>query len=476
MRPNIRQVRGRPVPRRATQSGMVLPYALFVTVLILILGLAFLQTSATESLVATRNVQRLQANAAAEYGIARACAMAGSQLGDWFAMTYNGTVLTWATSPAYGGYSICTLFTNQTLPAFPSATYTVVIQDLSGDVMFSHNYRIHSYGTVGGYTRHVSLDCEAQTFAAFGWLTNDEHGVYFITGDTLTGEIYTNGQFNIDGNPAFKGPTFCGSPSLHYMNGGPPNYNPTFQAPGCQFNAPNINISELLNGGQITAIQDQAVAGGVSEPLNNGFGYTLTFNPGGTFTLVQNGGTVGRHTIQPVTLYNNAAISTTNGAFYFQDNVQVSGTLDGQVTVATSTAGNIEITNNLVYSYPGNPATLFQPGYNPTNDPLLTSKLALISGNDVLIAPSAWSNIGANMYVTAIIASVGGSFENLDYQDTPQKKLNIFGGICQTTRGAVGQTSGTGFVKDYLYDTRFLTTPPPFLPPIHASYSNWQLF
>ena len=80
MRPKIRQVRRRPVPQRATQRGMVLPYALFVTVLILILGLAFLQTSATESLAATRNVQRLQANAAAEYGIARARAMADSQL------------------------------------------------------------------------------------------------------------------------------------------------------------------------------------------------------------------------------------------------------------------------------------------------------------------------------------------------------------------------------------------------------------
>ena len=58
---------------------MVLPYALFVIILILILGLAFMQTSATESLVTTRTVQRLQANAAAEYGIARARAMADSR-------------------------------------------------------------------------------------------------------------------------------------------------------------------------------------------------------------------------------------------------------------------------------------------------------------------------------------------------------------------------------------------------------------
>ena len=72
------------------------------------------------------------------------------------------------------------------------------------------------------------------------------------------------------------------------MNGGPPADNPTF-ADGITYNAGNINISSLISGGQITAIQSVANSGGVSEPSNSGRGYTLTFNSGGTFTLVKNG-------------------------------------------------------------------------------------------------------------------------------------------------------------------------------------------
>ena len=378
MRPKIRGVRARPVPQRASQSGMVLPYALFVTVLILILGLAFLQTSATQSLVATRNVQRDQANAAAEYGVARARAMADSQFGVWFAMTYNGTPLNWATSGSYSGHSICTLFTNQTVPSFPLATYSVVIEDLTGDLVTSGTYRIHSYGTVGSYTRQVSLDSQALTFASFGWLTNSENGVWFRTGDWLSGLIWTNGQFNITGNPSFNGPMYSGSGSINYMNGGPPNDNPTF-ADGITFNAGNINISSLISGGQITAIKNAADSSGISEPSNSGYGYNLTFNSDGTFTL-QKGKSGGGWT----SLISNQAISTTNGAFYFQDTVQVSGVIDGQVTIATASGKDIDITGNLNYSYPANPATMFQVGFNQS-DPLLTSKCALISGGNLVV-------------------------------------------------------------------------------------------
>ena len=362
------------------------------------------------------------------------------------------------------------------MPAFPEATYTVVIQALRTDMIFCPNYRIHSYGTVGGYTRHVSLDTLAQSFADFGWLTNSENGVWFRTGDKLSGEIWTNGQFNIDGNPIFNGPVYSGSGSVNYMNGGPPADNPTF-ADGITYNAGNINISSLISGGQITAIQSVANSGGVSEPSNSGRGYTLTFNSGGTFTLVKNG-VGGAHPVAPVTLYNNAPISTYNGAFYFQDTLQVSGTIDGQVTIATSSGKDIDITGDLVYSYPANPATMFAPGFN-ASDPLLTSNCALISGGNIVI-DQTWSGAWTDMYVTAICAAIGsspaGSFENQYYTSTPQKTLHLYGGITQMTRGAVGTVSGTGFLKDYVYDTRFLTAPPPFLPPVNAQFSNWQLF
>jgi hypothetical protein len=249
----------------------------------------------------------------------------------------------------------------------------------------------------------------------------------------------------------------------------------------------------VLNGNDITAIQTAANGGGISEAANTGGnGYSLTFNPGGTFTLYKLDSSSNQ--VSPA-LINSQAISTTNGAFYFQDSVMVSGTITGQVTVATSSGNDIDVVNNLVYSYPSNPATLFQTGYNQS-DPLLVSKCALVSGGNVVINPAtwsstlttprsgskyyaystSWSNAPSQMYVTANCASVTGSFENQYYQSSPQKTLNTYGGIVQVTRGAIGQTSGTGFLKDYIYDTRFMTSPPPFLPAIGAQFSNWQLY
>ncbi len=497
MRPKTRQVRARPVLQRTPQRGIVLIYALFVVILILILGLSFMQTSALETLANTHSVQHLQATAAAEYGIARARAMCDSPNnfhGNWYIMTYGGNFLSWATSASYSGHSIATLFSNQALPNCAGVTYSVVIEDLTGDVAISDLYRVHGYGMVSGFTRHVSQDCQSLNFASFGWLTNSENGVWFITGDSLSGLIWTNGQFNIDGNPTFNGPVYSGSGSLNYMNGGPPHDNPTF-ADNITYNAPNLPIAAVLNGNDITAIDNAAKqAGGVLLPSNSGHGYALIFNTGGTFTIYQLDSSGDE--LSPA-LYNNVAVATTNGAFYFQDKVMVSGTLTGEVTVATSSGNDVDITNNLDYSYPANPATMFQAGFNQS-DPLLTSKLALISGGNVVIKPAkwsstlttphsgspyyaystAWSDIGSDMYVTATCASVTGSFENTYYTSSPQKTLHLYGGIVQVTRGAVGQTSGNGFLKNYLYDTRFTTSPPPFLQDmsIGSQFNNWQLF
>ncbi|MGD1002562.1 MAG: InlB B-repeat-containing protein [Candidatus Brocadiia bacterium] len=313
------------------------------------------------------------------------------------------------------------------------------------------------------YTLTVLSTDFAVTFASFGWLTNSENGVFFTTGDKVSGLIWSNGQFNINGNPVFNGPVYTGAATLNYMNGGPPNDNPTF-ADGIIYNAPALNFSSVINGNDIPAIQSAADIGGVSEPSNNGNGYSLTFNTGGTFTLVKNG-SGGPHGTAPVTLYNNAAISATNGAFYFQDTVQVSGTITGQVTIGTSLGNDIDITNNLVYSYPANPATMFAAGFNQS-DPLLVSKCALVSGGNVVINPASWAAVPSDMYITASCTSVTGSFENVYYTSSPAKTLHVYGGIVQCTRGAVGTTAGTGFIENYVFDTRFTLAPPPFLPVI----------
>lgn len=72
--------------------------------------------------------------------------------------------------------------------------------------------------------------------------------------------------------------------------------------------------------------------------------------------------------------------------------------------------------------------------------------------------------------VHAAILSVEHSFTVQNYDKGEQMDdLHVFGGIYQRHRGAVGSSiSGgrTGYTKDYVYDTRLVTYPPPsFLPP-----------
>jgi hypothetical protein len=42
--------------------------------------------------------------------------------------------------------------------------------------------------------------------------------------------------------------------------------------------------------------------------------------------------------------------------------------------------------------------------------------------------------------------------------------LYLTGGIIQKTRGAVGTTSGTGYLKRYSYDSCAFSSPPPYFP------------
>jgi hypothetical protein len=79
---------------------------------------------------------------------------------------------------------------------------------------------------------------------------------------------------------------------------------------------------------------------------------------------------------------------------------------------------------------------------------------------------------GAKLTISAAIASNAGTFWNQNYDVGPQLgTLKVVGSIAQNWRGAVATLGTTGFVKNYVYDQRLLTTAPPkFLQPVSTSY------
>ncbi len=118
--------------------------------------------------------------------------------------------------------------------------------------------------------------------------------------------------------------------------------------------------------------------------------------------------------------------------------------------------------------------------------------LGLFAGTDVIIADNAlntplrlpngnWSTMKAygnkDENVHAIVLALN-SFTANNYDQGPQSLavedcdgspwgrgcLRLTGGVIQNIRGAVGLSSGYGYIKRYSYNACGLTDPPPYFP------------
>jgi len=166
-------------------------------------------------------------------------------------------------------------------------------------------------------------------------------------------------------------------------------------------------------------------------------------------------------------------LSETNGAIYLEDTVWVSGVLDGQVTLATPAGVDVNVIDDLTYSYPENRLAIFDDDFDPTGA-AFDDKLGLISGGDIVITKD-WDTGWSDLFLSASVAAPNGRFRNESYRQRPQKTLHLYGGVVQDTRGPVGTVSGRGFLKDYRYDTRLRRSPPPHLPAIGYEFSRWNV-
>jgi len=337
-------------------------------------------------------------------------------------------------------------------------SYSVTITDLgiiggSGTV---RRYRVTSTGSFGNTNRLLTNYVQVDNFARYLWFTAREvYGgttVWFWTQDHLNGPTQTNGHFNIYGNPVFGGEMRSVDDYIRFYNNGhninlhqttnPPYDLPDFQQ-GVVFGAESTTMpSQALN------LRSAASSGGFSLKGNT----TIVFNSNGTMnvTNAKNG-----WNNQNMPLPANGALfvacdgrNCSNGG-----SLTISGTLNGRLTVGAER--DIVILNNIVYAD--------DPRTNPSSD----DTLGIISERDVVIDDQAPTNLEIN----ASIIALDTSFMLENYWVGPAKgTLTVYGGIIQDERGPVGTFNGTtgqkvsGYSKNYLYDSRLLGSPPPFMP------------
>jgi hypothetical protein len=172
---------------------------------------------------------------------------------------------------------------------------------------------------------------------------------------------------------------------------------------------------------------------------------------------------------------NRATNPNFRGVVYVDGRVAISGKLRGRLTLAASS--NIIIADDL--RYVTNPGTVN-----------CADVLGLFSGGDIIVAdnlvndpapgvstvPSTrtWDET-PDTWLDGFVLALG-SFKAENYNKGSRNAalcgaagsgrgcLFVSGGVIQTSRGAVGLTTGEGYVKRYQYDQCGANNPPPYFP------------
>ncbi len=329
------------------------------------------------------------------------------------------------------------------------------------------------------------------SFARYAWFTDTENGVNWVTGDTLTGDLQTNSRMYVIGQPVIKGAvsTFGGAVG----NGGsrPPYSLPdrygdrlicdSYQT-GVKVPLPS-DISNTVNAA--TKIFQPA-----SAYSGSGYAYNvyLQFNSDGTVTYSDStwqkayysGWTLVDST--PSQPLNIASIGDagTGGAVILVNNgnAHVSGTVSGRVTVAAN-KGNGTYKESIPSSYDGvgTNGNVFIDGAttcstDPRTNPGSPDMLGLVAYNDVMLMKQPNGDVNIDAAVFALKGSFLYQNYGVDANDGDASGyIQLYGSITQENRGPVGRlstgyhsSSYTGFLKNYRYDPRMGTDPPPGYP------------
>jgi hypothetical protein len=320
-------------------------------------------------------------------------------------------------------------------------------------------YCIVSTGTVGAVKRVVKLlDVYQPTYAQFALWSHINNSLYFGSGESFNGHVHADDELYFNGSPSFYAPltsdfgTYSGSLVGVYL------------ADGLTLNSYQGTMADVNFNSGSSSLKNVASSSGLKVNGNT----TLTFN----------GGTVTVHTTSTTQTYT---IPASGGIIYVQNNGSTTGskagtiyleggTVTGPLTVVSEASMYIE--NNITYTH------------NPVTTPTSTDALGLISQHNI------WVDTGApnSLTIDAAMIAAGtsgdgsaGSFGALNYSTRSAGTLTLYGGIVQEQRGAVCTFNGsgavqTGYAKNYSYDPRFLTTPPPDYPVVagQVNFSQWQ--
>ena len=430
-------------PRR--REGAILGLVLVMLVVLSVFGVGLLSLGAAAGQEAGRSIGAVQAFWSAEAGVEQVKAILLNHRRPMPQIIH-------ASSPSGFLYGA-----NAVTGALGQISFAVEILDAPGwtnGVTAIQKYLIRSRSLApNGARQQVSLVGTIESFASYMHASNYEFdlsrgNIFFGAGDFIDGPVYVNDELNIYGTPVFLQHVSSTAGSVNYQNGGT---SAVFRD-GLTLNAAPLDFAGAYSSDHIAALKQEALHGGLALTGD----YNLNFRSDGSFVYRRRG------TTNDTTAY----LSDLNGAIYVSGDAWVNGVVRGRVTVAAQDA--IYISNSVTYATATSPHPWQTNTFNPT---LVTDSLGLMASNQIQIAGTQAVTIHAALMVTAD----GGGFNASNrYVNIGSPYINLYGSIAQYRRGIVGQSSGTGYLKNYKYDTRFYADAPPHFPYSVYRYASWS--
>jgi hypothetical protein len=337
-----------------------------------------------------------------------------------------------------------------------------VVADASGGSWLDA-YEVISIGNKDGVLRQVKATVIAETFAMYSWFIESSGGGYswFRTGERFEGPIHVNGDLRIDGDPWFGGYVRAAG-ELVLKEGS----NPTFVR-GYELHVDPVNLPTRSH---VFATLKAAAYDG---------GFPLDAMGNKTYYVIELGEpSVGQFRYQGYNddgslhgLGSYVDISSFNGAVWSEEDIYISGVLDGQLTIGVD--GTIHITDDILYagSTPGN-------GPDPDCDDILGLIAAGHPKGDVIID---WTIPNRNdCEVHGVMMALQKTIEAEDYMHHAVRgEFIIYGGmlaeyaihLAEYRDGVVS----SGYTRNYHFDPRVAALPPPFFPFAGSfSVATWE--
>jgi hypothetical protein len=277
----------------------------------------------------------------------------------------------------------------------------------------------------------VALFTNEVSMSQYGWWSDNENGVFWITGDTCWGRMHSNSMVHTSGSPVFKKKL---TTSL--------GINPDLKHSSAIFEGGYEKIDKQPMPTNMARLENLATSGNGGASVNTKCLYDVDL-----YLDFLADGRVGR-TVSGVTDTVLITDIAPTGVIWGTQDIHVKGTLNGQVSILAD--DDLWIDDDVLMAD--------NPQANPNSD----DALGLIARDDIWVTNNPpYTN---DMVIQAALLAIDGSFQAEDYSSRgPNGTLTIYGSIAQKKRGPVGnfQTIGgvptlkNGFWKNYHHDKRF---------------------